>query len=103
MPKKARPYCLESLEHNDQSLHGLLFQAQSFIDEENFERAVQILNQAKDYHPGNNDVQKLLRQAQVLLKRSKQKDYYKVLGVSRDADERTIKRAYRSLTKIHHP
>lgn len=103
MPKKARPYCLESLELNDKSLHGLLFQAQGLIDEENFERAVHILNQAKDFHPSDNDVQNLLRQAHVLLKRSKQKDYYKVLGVNRDADERTIKRAYRSLTKIHHP
>jgi hypothetical protein len=28
-----------------------------------------------------------------LLKLSRQKDYYKVLGVSRDADEKTIKKA----------
>lgn len=34
-----------------------------------------------------------MQKAQRLLKVSKQKDYYKVLGVSRDADERTIKRA----------
>jgi DnaJ homolog subfamily C member 3 len=27
------------------------------------------------------------------LKQSRQKDYYKVLGVSRDADDRTIKKA----------
>ena len=34
-----------------------------------------------------------LQKVQRLLKQSKQKDYYKVLGVSRDADERTIKKA----------
>lgn len=34
-----------------------------------------------------------LNRAQKLLKISKQKDYYKVLGVPRDADDRTIKRA----------
>ena len=28
-----------------------------------------------------------------MLKLSKQKDYYKVLGISRDADEKTIKKA----------
>ena len=37
------------------------------------------------------------------LKRSKTKDYYKVLGVAHDADERQIKSAYRKLSKQHHP
>ena len=31
------------------------------------------------------------------------KDYYKVLGVARDADDRTIKQAYRRLARKHHP
>jgi molecular chaperone DnaJ len=31
------------------------------------------------------------------------KDYYRILGVSRDADEKTIKSAYRKLARKHHP
>jgi curved DNA-binding protein len=31
------------------------------------------------------------------------KDYYKILGVPRDADEKTIKRVYRELAKKYHP
>lgn len=31
------------------------------------------------------------------------KDYYKILGISRDADAETIKRAYRSLALRYHP
>ncbi|KAL2009252.1 hypothetical protein VTN00DRAFT_7446 [Thermoascus crustaceus] len=103
MPKKAKPYCSESLALNPRSLHGLLFKAQTAIDEDRFEDAVHVLNTAKEYHSNSNEVQTLLQKAQALLKRSKQKDYYKVLGVNRDADERTIKRAYRQLTKQHHP
>lgn len=32
-----------------------------------------------------------------------EKDYYKVLGVPSDANEGTIKKAYRDLAKKYHP
>ena len=31
------------------------------------------------------------------------KDYYAILGVSRDADEQTIKSAFRRMARVHHP
>ena len=31
------------------------------------------------------------------------KDYYKILGVSKDADDKAIKRAYRQLARQYHP
>ena len=31
------------------------------------------------------------------------RDYYEVLGVSKDADEATLKKAYRALAKKYHP
>lgn len=103
LQKRAKPYCSEALQLNPNSLHGLLYQAQVQIDEDEFEKAIHTLNTAKENHQGSGEVQELLQKAQVLLKRSKQKDYYKVLDVSRDADERAIKQAYRKLTKVHHP
>ena len=31
------------------------------------------------------------------------RDYYEVLGVSRDADDATLKKAYRQVAKKYHP
>lgn len=102
-PRKAAPFCAEALKFNPTSLHGLLHQAQKQLDEEDYDAAMATLNSAKENHPGSQVVLQKLQEVQVLLKRSKQKDYYKVLGVDRGADEKTIKRAYRNLVKIHHP
>jgi len=33
----------------------------------------------------------------------KYKDYYEILGISRDADLASIKKAYRKLAKKYHP
>ncbi|CAM9913177.1 unnamed protein product, partial [Pylaiella littoralis] len=44
-----------------------------------------------------------LKQANVLLEQSKKKQYYKILGVPRNAELAQIKKAYRELAKVHHP
>jgi hypothetical protein len=44
-----------------------------------------------------------LRDAQTKLKVAKRKDYYKILGVARDADEGAVKRAYHKAAKLWHP
>ncbi|KAF2704166.1 DnaJ-domain-containing protein [Pleomassaria siparia CBS 279.74] len=101
--KKATPYCTEALAINPNSLYGLLHEAQRQIDADDFEGAIRTLDGAKEHHPQHNKIQDLLQKAHKLLKRSKQNDYYKTLGVSRDAGDREIKKAYRKLTKIYHP
>ncbi|ROW15616.1 hypothetical protein VPNG_02019 [Cytospora leucostoma] len=102
--KKAQEYCTESLSLDENSFYGLLYKAKQLQGSEDYEAAVRLLEKAKEVKPDKQDlVNPLLREAQIELKRSKTKDYYKVLGVSRDADERQIKSAYRKMTKQHHP
>ncbi|KIK03698.1 hypothetical protein K443DRAFT_465233 [Laccaria amethystina LaAM-08-1] len=44
-----------------------------------------------------------LKKAEAALKRSKTKDYYKILGLARECTEIEIKKAYRRESLIHHP
>jgi DnaJ family protein C protein 7 len=44
-----------------------------------------------------------LKKAEAALKRSKTKDYYKILGVARECTDVEIKKAYRKESLIHHP
>ncbi|KAL8732178.1 MAG: hypothetical protein Q9166_002925 [cf. Caloplaca sp. 2 TL-2023] len=101
--KKAQPYCTDALKLNPHSLYGLIAQANRQTDAEDYEAAVQTLNLAQEHHPSAGQIPNLLQKAQVQLRRSKSKDYYKVLNVPSDADDRQIKRAYRTMTKQYHP
>jgi DnaJ homolog subfamily C member 3 len=79
-----------------------LSKAKQLLESEDYEQAVNVLKQAGEHHD-TQKVHTMLNEAQMLLRRSKNKDYYKILDVPRDADERQIKKAYRSMSKIYHP
>jgi DnaJ family protein C protein 7 len=76
---------------------------------EKFEAAIADFNSAIEQagvEGNDNDVRALrseLKKAEAALKRSKTKDYYKILGVPRDCDEADIKKAYRRESLKHHP
>lgn len=81
-----------------------MYQGKAQLRREEYEASIRTLQEAAEAHPDKKDqVDRVLNKAQVALKRSKTKDYYKVLGVAHDADERQIKSAYRKATKQYHP
>lgn len=46
---------------------------------------------------------RLLQEAKLALKKSKRKDYYKILGVDKNASTDEVKKAYRKRALVHHP
>ena len=68
-----------------------------------WESAVRELKELQEQDPQDATIAKEVRKAELELKKSKRKDYYKILGVEKDADENAIKKAYRKAAIIHHP
>ncbi|TVY56005.1 DnaJ-like protein subfamily C member 7-like protein, partial [Lachnellula suecica] len=68
-----------------------------------WESAVRELKELAEQDPQDAGIAKEVRKAELELKKSKRKDYYKILGIEKDADENQIKKAYRKAAIIHHP
>ncbi|ODA83426.1 hypothetical protein RJ55_01940 [Drechmeria coniospora] len=102
--KNVQKYCDEAIELDPDSFWGTLYRARALMDKEEYEPAIQMLEKAANLRPDLQDkVNPILNKAQIAFKRSKTKDYYKVIGVAHDADERQIKSAYRKASKRFHP
>jgi len=50
-----------------------------------------------------SETKRLLGKAKLLLRKSKRKDYYKILGIDKNASTEDIKKAYRKRALDHHP
>lgn len=102
--KNVGQYCEEALELNAESFWGMMYRAKTLLKKEEFEAAIKTLESVTELHPDRREkINTLMNKAQIALKRSKTRDYYKVLGVASDSDERQIKAAYRKATKQFHP
>lgn len=100
--KEAVENCSMAIKLDDTYMKALLRRAKCYMDLGEYESAVQ------DYEKINKidksrDNRRLLQEAKMALKRSKRKDYYKILGIERNATDDEIKKAYRKRALIHHP
>ncbi|KAM9320601.1 dnaJ homolog subfamily C member 3 [Gastrophryne carolinensis] len=94
--------CTAYLEIDPESVNALRDRAEAYILEEMYEEAVRDYEAAQQ-HSEDNAIKEGLEKAQRLLKQSKKRDYYKILGVKRNAKKQEIIKAYRKLAQQWHP
>ncbi|KAK4165446.1 hypothetical protein QBC43DRAFT_34118 [Cladorrhinum sp. PSN259] len=70
---------------------------------EKWEAAVREWKSIQELDPEDRTIAKEIRKAELELKKSLRKDYYKILGIEKTATETEIKKAYRKLAIVHHP
>jgi DnaJ family protein C protein 7 len=89
--------CNQSLELNPGYVKALRTRARANLASERYEDAVSDFKKAVEETPQGEAeaVKRELRSAEIDLKRSKKKDYYKILGVEKTATDAELKKAYR--------
>lgn len=94
--------CSAALAANQSYYKALLLRARTHGELEMFEECVRDYEQAQTQQK-TAEVRQLLNEAKLNLKKSKRKDYYKILGIGKTASTEEIKKAYRKRAMVHHP
>lgn len=76
---------------------------EAYVMAEKYEEALNLLKQAQRAFPRSQRVNEALQKASADLRKSKQKDYYKIVGVPKEATESEIRRAYNKAARRWHP
>ena len=95
--------CDKALDLDPNYTKALLRRAKTYMETEQYEEAVRDYEKVMKADTGNREYRQLLQNAKLELKKSLRKDYYKILGVDKNANEEEIKKAYRKRAMVHHP
>ncbi|KAK8049859.1 hypothetical protein PG994_011589 [Apiospora phragmitis] len=83
--------------------HARKTKANALGQADRWEDAVREWKSIQEMDPEDRTIPKEIRKAELELKKSQRKDYYKILNVDKNADDVQIKKAYRKLAIVHHP
>mmetsp|Transcript_10796 Transcript_10796/g.19697 ORF Transcript_10796/g.19697 Transcript_10796/m.19697 type:complete len:497 (+) Transcript_10796:280-1770(+) len=101
--KLAVEACTEALSHDPENVDRMMALGNARLANEEYEEAVKEFERAAQKEPRNGRVREGLENAKKRLQMSKRKDYYKILDVKRNANEKQIKKAFRKKALQYHP
>lgn len=102
-PVEAIRICSEVLQLEPDNVNALKDRAEAYLIEEMYDEAIQDYEAAQEHNENDQQIREGLEKAQRLLKQSQKRDYYKILGVKRNAKKQEIIKAYRKLALQWHP
>uniref|UniRef100_A0A8C9DND0 DnaJ homolog subfamily C member 3 n=1 Tax=Prolemur simus TaxID=1328070 RepID=A0A8C9DND0_PROSS len=102
-PVEAIRICSEVLQLEPDNVNALKDRAEAYLVEEMYDEAIQDYETAQEHNENDQQIREGLEKAQRLLKQSQKRDYYKILGVKRNAKKQEIIKAYRKLAMQWHP
>nr|KAF6373460.1 DnaJ heat shock protein family (Hsp40) member C3 [Pipistrellus kuhlii] len=102
-PVEAIRVCSEVLQMEPDNVNALKDRAEAYLIEEMYDEAIQDYETAQEHNENDQQIREGLEKAQRLLKQSQKRDYYKILGVKRNAKKQEIIKAYRKLAMQWHP
>ncbi|KAL1932404.1 hypothetical protein VTP01DRAFT_9460 [Rhizomucor pusillus] len=95
--------CNKALELDPDFIKVYSRRAACYMELEQYEEAVRDYRRLTEADASNREYRRMLQTAELELKKSQRKDYYKILGLSKNATDTEIKKAYRKLALQYHP
>lgn len=100
---RAISVCSEVLNADPHNVNALKDRAEALLQDDQYQEAIKDFESAKEHSENDRQIKEGLERAHRLLKQSKKRDYYKILGVKRTAQKKEILKAYRKMAQQWHP